>query len=151
MSAATTTPVATAETGAGAGIITSALRRAAVPTRATAMHRRAAGGIHPRAVRNMAAAASTAVEASTGVAPGTGVAVTVAELRRFPATRVDAAAVAARTTDARPARNDRASIDRPGGLAAARVGTLDVYLDAIAEKLSREYARGIKRYRDVSL
>jgi len=61
------------------------------------MHHRAAGGIHPRAVRNMAAAASTAVEASTVAAAGTGVAAMVAALPRFPVTRVDAAAIAARS------------------------------------------------------
>ena len=75
------------------GVITSGLRlAAAVPGRAMDTHHPVAEGIHHPAARNMAAA-----EAGT-VAVGTA----AAELHRFPAARVDAAAVAARINQPRP-------------------------------------------------
>src|ERR1700733_4943763 len=95
MSAATTTPAATAGTGAGVGVITSGLRlAAAVPRRAMDTRHPVAGGIHHPAARNMGAAGGEAGTVAVGTA--------AAELHRFPAARVDAAAVAARINQPRP-------------------------------------------------
>jgi hypothetical protein len=102
MSAAITTPAATAETGAGVGTITSGPRLAAVPGLAMDIHRPAvesirhpvAGGIHQ--VRHMAAAGAGTVAAGTAAAGTAAV-----ELHRFPVTRVDAAAIAARINQPR--------------------------------------------------
>jgi hypothetical protein len=80
------------------GTIMSALRQAAVPGLARG---RSVGPHHPAARNMVAVAAGTRAAAAGTVVAAAGTRAVAIRLRRFPVTRVDAAAVAARATQPR--------------------------------------------------